>query len=75
MIITDTGVPDEYVCVDEWGAQTMARLDDGFCSALDRETYRCSIYEKRSLICREFQMGSYECRSERDDHEKIHTVG
>ncbi len=65
MIITDTGVPDEHVSVDEWGAETMLRLDDGWCSALDRETFMCSIYEKRPLICREFEMGSYECRKER----------
>lgn len=65
MIITDTGVPDEHIAVDEWGAETMLRLDDGWCSALDRGTSLCSIYEKRPLICREFEMGSYECRNER----------
>ena len=65
MIITDTGVPDEYISVDEWGAETMLRLDDGWCSALDRETLLCSIYECRPLICREFEMGSYECTNER----------
>ena len=65
MIITDTGVPDEYISVDEWGAETMLRLDDGWCSALDRETFKCTIYENRPLICREFKMGSYECKNER----------
>lgn len=65
MIITDTGVPDQYISVDKWGAETMLRLDDGWCSALDRETLRCSIYENRPLICREFEMGSYDCRTER----------
>ena len=43
----------------------MLRLDDGWCSALDRESFRCSIYENRPLICREFEMGSYECHEER----------
>ena len=65
MIITDTGVPDEHISRDQWGAETMLRLDDGWCSALDRETFMCSIYEHRPLICREFEMGSYECRNER----------
>ena len=65
MIISDTGVPDIHVSVDKWGAETMLRLDDGWCSALDRETFMCSIYEKRPLICREFEMGSYECSNER----------
>jgi Fe-S-cluster containining protein len=33
---------------------------------LDRHTMMCSIYEKRPLICREFEMGGYECLSERN---------
>jgi len=65
MLITDTGVPDKYVAVDEWGGMTMARLDDGWCAALDRETMLCGIYEKRPWICREFEMGGYECLEER----------
>ncbi|MDA9346274.1 YkgJ family cysteine cluster protein [Porticoccaceae bacterium] len=46
-MITDTGVPEEYIKIDEWGAETMARLDDGWCAALDRETKMCTIYELR----------------------------
>jgi Fe-S-cluster containining protein len=65
MILTDTGVPDAHISTDKWGAETMLRLDDGWCSALDRETLMCSIYENRPLICREFEMGSYECSNER----------
>ncbi|MBZ0070602.1 MAG: YkgJ family cysteine cluster protein [Gammaproteobacteria bacterium] len=65
MIITDTGVPDVHISVDEWGAETMLRLDDGWCSALDRETFMCTIYENRPWICREYEMGSYECSNER----------
>jgi len=65
LIITDTHVSDEHIALDEWGGETMLRLDDGWCSALDRETFRCSIYENRPWICREFEMGSYECRNER----------
>ncbi|RJX68394.1 YkgJ family cysteine cluster protein [Vibrio sinensis] len=67
MILTDTGVPEEHILVDKWGGETMLRLDDGWCSALDRETYMCSIYELRPWICREFEMGSYECQDERDE--------
>ena len=65
MILTDTGVPDKHISVDKWGAETMLRLDDGWCSAVDRDTFMCSIYEYRPLICREFEMGSYECVEER----------
>ena len=46
----------------------MARLADGWCAALDRNTMLCSIYEKRPLVCREFEMGSYECTIERAEH-------
>ena len=65
MLISDTGVPSQHIHVDEHGSETMLRLDDGWCSALDRDTLMCSIYENRPWICREFEMGSYECRDER----------
>tara|TARA_R110002072_G_scaffold106582_3_gene232651 strand:+ start:22931 stop:23242 length:312 start_codon:yes stop_codon:yes gene_type:complete len=68
MILTDTGVPDVHISLDEWGGETMLRLDDGWCSALDRDTFMCTIYENRPLICREFEMGSYECSNERALH-------
>ncbi len=45
----------------------MKRLDDGLCSALDRDTYLCSIYENRPWVCRKFAMGSYECITERKE--------
>jgi len=65
MIISDTGVPDQHIHFDEYGSSTMLRLDDGKCSALDRDTLMCSIYENRPWVCREFEMGSYECIQER----------
>ncbi|WP_113955367.1 YkgJ family cysteine cluster protein [Arenicella xantha] len=65
MIITDTGVPEEHIAIDEWGGETMLRLDDGWCSALNRESLMCSIYENRPWICREFELGSHECHTER----------
>lgn len=65
MIISDTGVPDHHIAVDHWGGETMLRLADGWCSALDRDTYRCTIYEQRPWVCREFAMGSDDCLTER----------
>jgi Fe-S-cluster containining protein len=65
MLITDTGVPDNYIEIDEWGGERMARLEDGWCAALDRSSMGCMIYEKRPLICREFKTGDYECIVER----------
>jgi uncharacterized protein len=65
MLITDTGVPERFIEYDDWGGETMAQLDDGWCAALDRNTMLCSIYEQRPLICREFEMGADECLAER----------
>ncbi len=65
MLITDTGVPERFIATDEWGGMTMARLDDGWCAALNRDTMRCTIYPVRPLICREFSVGSAECIEER----------
>lgn len=66
MILTDTGVPKEHIKTDRWGAETMRQLDDGKCSALSRETNMCTIYENRPWVCREFEMGSFECQDERE---------
>jgi uncharacterized protein len=65
MLFNDTGVPDKYIEIDRRGEKRMARLDDGWCSALDRKTMICTIYEDRPWICREFEMGEYECISAR----------
>lgn len=68
MIITDTGVPQHHIQVDEHGGETMRQLDDGLCSALDRDTMMCTIYNSRPWVCRVFEMGSYECIVERKEH-------
>lgn len=65
LLITDTGVPQRFIAVDQWGGHTMRRLDDGWCAALDRDTMLCTIYEQRPWVCREFEMGSAECLVER----------
>lgn len=65
MIISATGVPETFIRRDEYGGETMRRLDDGWCAAMDRESFMCTIYENRPWICREFEMGSYECMDER----------
>ena len=66
MLITDTRVPDNFIKIDKWGVMSMAKLEDGWCSALDRNTMFCRIYDKRPWVCREFEMGEYECLFERD---------
>lgn len=68
MLLTDTGVPGHFIDTDQWGGQTMARLDDGWCVALDRNSMLCTIYALRPLVCREFAAGSYECMLERSEN-------
>lgn len=70
LLITDTGVPDEFVETDRWGGMTMARSDSGWCSALDLTTMLCRIYDRRPWVCREFQMGGHECVAERTGYAK-----
>lgn len=65
MLITDTGVPERFIDIDDWGGEVMRRLDDGWCAALDRDSMRCTIYELRPLICREFELGEADCLNER----------
>lgn len=65
MLLGDTGVPQRFIATDAWGGEVMRRLDDGWCAALDRDSMRCTIYEQRPQICRDFEMGSGECLEER----------
>jgi len=32
----------------------IAQVDDGYCIHLDRETYKCTVYEHRTVPCRGF---------------------
>ena len=68
MLFNDTEVPDKFIEIDPRGDRRMARLADGWCSALDRNTMTCTIYENRPWICREFEMGEQECISARAAH-------
>ncbi|MBK1644498.1 hypothetical protein CKO25_07485 [Thiocapsa imhoffii] len=62
--LTETGVPEAFMRADPRGGTVMARLDDGWCIALDRQTLLCRIYEQRPLVCRELRVGSPECLAE-----------
>ena len=65
LLISDSGVPEHYVDTNAWGMRVMARLDDGWCAALDRGSLLCTIYEKRPTVCRDFEMAGHECIDER----------
>ena len=67
MILEDTGMPDRFIETDASGAQTMRRLEDGWCVALNRDTFLCGQYAHRPLICREFEMGGADCLQTRVD--------
>ena len=69
MLMGDDDVPPRYTQRDQWGGWIMARLDDNWCAALDRNTLLCTIYPRRPSICREFQMGADPCIEERQRHE------
>lgn len=63
--MADDDVPEALTEIDRWGGFIMARLDDGWCAALNRDTLLCSIYERRPEICRDFALGGSDCLQER----------
>lgn len=65
VLMPDDDVPAWLVQEDAHGPDTMARLDDGWCAALDRGTLQCTIYDRRPQVCRSFRMGGAYCRDER----------
>lgn len=65
MLMGDDDVPASLTAVDQWGGHVMARLADGWCAALDRDTMLCTIYERRPEICRGFELGGNDCLTER----------
>jgi Fe-S-cluster containining protein len=67
MIIDDTGMPEQFIETDDSGVQSMRRLDDGWCQALNRNTFLCGQYNVRPTICRQFEMGSADCQSTKVD--------
>ena len=65
MQMGDDDIPARFTVEDQWGGEVMRRLDDLWCAALDRDTMKCSIYERRPIVCRDFQMGESDCIGER----------
>jgi len=65
LLMGEDDVPQHYVAVNAWGGAVMARGEDGWCAALDRDTLRCRIYARRPGVCRDFEMGGADCVAER----------
>ena len=68
ILMGDDDVPQELTVEDRWGGWVMRRLEDGWCAALDRKTMKCTIYERRPGVCREYQTGASDCIIERSRH-------
>ncbi|MFC4820349.1 YkgJ family cysteine cluster protein [Dokdonella ginsengisoli] len=65
LLMPGDAVPIWATDVDEHGLEHMAQRDDGWCTALDRDTMRCTIYAQRPQVCRDFAMGGAGCLIER----------
>ena len=65
MLMGDDDIPHELTERDRWDGWVMARLGDGWCAALDRNTLLCTIYERRPMICRDYLAGDSDCIGER----------
>lgn len=65
LLFDDAAVPARMTEASAWGGTVMRRLDDGWCTALNRDTLLCSIYAERPGVCRDYQMGGAECMAER----------
>ncbi|MCF8199552.1 MAG: YkgJ family cysteine cluster protein [Sulfuritalea sp.] len=65
MLMGDDDIPVALSIEDPWGGWVMRRLDDGWCIAVDRDTMKCSIYEIRPGVCRDYQAGDDDCIIER----------
>ena len=65
LLMGEDDIPSRFSAEDPWGGSVMVRLDDGWCAALDRDTMKCAIYERRPGVCRDYPMGGSDCLVER----------
>lgn len=62
-------VPRWMIDSDGPGGQRMAQNEEGWCVAIDPYHLRCTIHPQRPAICRQFEMGGQDCRSERQAYQ------
>ena len=67
LLMAEDDIRPDLTEVDPWGGQVMARLDDGWCAALERATMLCRIYGRRPTICRDYQVGGSNCVGDRSN--------
>ncbi len=71
LLMPDDDPPAHLVVEDAHGLRVLAKGDDGWCVALDRDSFRCTIYSRRPQVCRDFAEGGRECRAERADWRRL----
>jgi len=62
---SDDAVPSEFTEKAFDGPIVMQRESDGYCKALNRSTFLCTIYDLRPFLCRDYQAGDDDCLEER----------
>jgi Fe-S-cluster containining protein len=67
VLMPEDSVPAWLTDTDDRGLETMAKGRDGWCVAVDPDSRRCTIYERRPQLCRKFAMGGPYCRDERSN--------
>jgi len=65
LLMPEDRIPARFLDHDDRGLEIVAKAEDGWCEALDRDSLLCTIYAQRPTICRGFDMGGYDCRQER----------
>ena len=68
-------MPPHLTCRDGQGWTIMARDEEGWCVAIDAAHMRCSIYEARPRVCREFAMSGPCCRDARAVYHEQRRLG
>ena len=53
------------------GGKAMDHDASGWCVALDRDSFRCTIHAIRPQVCRDFDEGGRDCRLERAAHPEL----
>lgn len=61
----DFKIPEQFTEQTADRYTVMKQSEDGWCIAVDPKTMRCTIYEQRPFLCREYQAGDYDCLNER----------
>jgi len=65
VLMPEDHVPEWLIDRESHQVETLAKDASGWCAAIDHDTWRCTIYESRPVICRKFAMGGPGCRYER----------